>query len=219
MAFKREPGDDVKTPQPEFLTARERTIVFTSVRIFVKGVVPHLPALAKYGAVAVGFLAMLLQHWAGKIETDKRIKDVAGESEATTKRAYKGLAKPTRDLAAEVAALEARLTAAEATNKAQSALIVAREKDIVIEGRPVRAPRRRVDPGLVKAVQANAAKDSKELAARKAKPAPVITPIPLELPPAPPVAEVPKPATPTAPSAPTVPEWFAPPAKPAEATP
>lgn len=177
---------DDPTPPGAIITDREVMIVRRGVRVAVKGFMPFVPKIAASAGPALAVLLLAAaQHWAGRAETDKKIQDVAGESEKTTARAYKKLAKPAREISAELADAMKRIDALEATSKAQSALIVAREHDIVIEGRPAKAPRRRVDPGLVKAVQANAVKDSKELAARKAKPAPAITPIPLELPPAP----------------------------------
>ncbi len=226
MAFKREPGDDVKTPLPaenEFareektpadviFTAKDVTIFRRGARVAVKGFMPFVPKLSLAAGPALGVLLLgMFSHWSSK--ADKQIK----ESTETTERAYTAATDPLRKLAARVETYEARLTAAEATNAAQGALLVAQERDFVIKGSPTKAiRRRRVDPGLVKVVAANAAKDSKELAARKAKPAPKIALPPLQIPPPPPpkdaqptpAPEVPKPVTPPAPSAPTVPEWF-----------
>ena len=178
-----------KTPARALWTNGERRIVLAFIRTSIKTTVPYLPRLATViGPALVGFILTTAQHWKGKAETEEKVEEARVEAKETTKRAYRGLAKPTRDLAAELAALDARVTATEATQKAQSALLVARERDFVIEGRPALAQRRRVDAGLVQAVKANAAKDSKELASRKSKPAPAVAPPPLELPPAPPKA-------------------------------
>jgi hypothetical protein len=170
-----------KTPAGVIITAKEVTIFRRGARTVVKGFMPWVPKIAIAAGPALGVLLLgMFQHWSSK--ADERIH----ESSAKTERAYKAATAPQRDLAVEIEKLQKRLTAAEATNEAQSALIVARERDFVVEGRPAKvAKRRRVDPGLVKAVQANAAKDAKELAARTAKPAPKIALPPAEIPPAP----------------------------------
>jgi hypothetical protein len=183
---------DQKTPPAVLITRSEKGVVRRAVRTLVKALVPHLPAIAKFGGpAAVGFILTTAHTWKEKIETRKQVEQKAAEvskqATETTRRAYKGLAKPANKAIDELAALSARVASVEATNKAQSALIVELEKDFVVTGKPaaVRAAHR-IDAGLVKAVKENAAKDSKELAARTKKPVPIIAPIPLELPAAPP---------------------------------
>jgi hypothetical protein len=178
---------DERTPPAVLITTAEKGVVRGAVRTFVKALVPHLPAIAKFGGpAAVTFMLTTAHTWADKAETDKKVAEASQQADATTRRAYKGLAKPAREISGELAAALKRIDALEATQKAQSALIVARERDFVVEGRPaMKSQRRRVDAGLIKTVKENAAKDSKELAARKRRPAPAITPIPLELPPPP----------------------------------
>lgn len=178
---------DENTPPAVLITHSERGVVRRAVRTFVKTLVPHLPAIAKFGGpAAVGFMLTTAHTWSEKIQTEKKVADVSKEAEATTKRAYKGLAKPAREISGELAAALKRIDALEAAQVKQSALIVARERDFVVEGRPASKAARRVDAGLVKVVKDTAAAAAKELAARKAKPAHAITPIPLELPPPPP---------------------------------
>jgi hypothetical protein len=175
-----------KTPPNTLLSKKDKAIVWASLRIVIKPVVPLLPKIAVAAGPALAALVLAVLHsQSGKADTDKKVDQVEVEAEATTKRAYKKLATPTRDLVKELAALEARVTAAEATSKAQSAVIESMGRDFVVEGQPAAARRKRVDAGLVKAVRENAARDSKELALRKAKPAPVIAAPPPELPPAP----------------------------------
>jgi hypothetical protein len=162
----------------------------TFTRAFASGAKPVLLTNAKLiGGLAALALMSTLQHCAGKADTDKKVEEkaaeVSKEATETTKRAYRDLAKPTNATSAELTAALARITALEVATKAQSAVIAARERDFVVEGRPATARAKRVDKGLVDAVRANAAKNSKELAARAAKPLPVLKPIPLELPPAP----------------------------------
>lgn len=174
-----------KTPPAVTITTAKRRVVRRAVRTFVRAfgraLAPHLPAIAKYaGPAAVGFILTTAHTWSEKRETNKKV----AAAEGATKQAYKVLAKPTVEMSAELPAVVKRLEAIEKTQRAQSAVIAA-EHDFVIEGHPAtKAQRKRVDAGLVKVVKDNAAKDAKELAARKAKPAPAITPIPLELPPA-----------------------------------
>ncbi len=212
MAFKLEPGADQKTPPAEviqrptesppgdvFFTAQEVTTVKRSVRIFAKGFVPFLPKIAASAGPAVAVLILAtIQHCVGKAEVEQKVDD----AKETTERAYTAATDPQYEVAAEVKALEARVTAAEATNAAQSALLVAQERDFVIKGSPAKAARRRrVDPVLVKAVQANAVKDSKELAERSAKPSPEIALPPLKIPPPPPPKDAqPAAATPSPPA-------------------
>ena len=120
-------------------------------------------------------------------ETAKKVDHVEAEvsqektkTEAADVRTWQDLAAQANKLGAAIEAMDARLAAIEKTQKAQSAVIVAREKDFVVEGRPAR----RIDPGLVKAVRENAVKNASELAARVKRPAAVIKPLPL-VPPAP----------------------------------
>lgn len=143
--------------------------------------------------LAGGAYAHLRHH-----ETAKKVDDVEAEVSKEKRDAkeagassWKKLAEQANQLAAVIKAQDARLAAIETTQKAQSAVIVAREKDFVVEGRPAR----KIDPGLVKAVRENAVKNASELAARVKKPALAIKPLPLE-PPAPP---------PKAPAAPQTP--------------
>jgi hypothetical protein len=178
---------DQKTPPAVLITRSEKGVVRRAVRTLVKALVPHLPAIAKFGGpAAVGFILTTAHTWKEKIETQRQIKQKAAEVEKmatkTTAEAYKGLAVPASQLQMLAESCEKRLTAVEATQKAQSAVIVARERDFVVEGRPATARARRVDKVLVDAVKANAAKNGRELEARKAKPLPVLKPIPLELP-------------------------------------
>ncbi len=195
-----------KTPAGALITEGERKIVFIAIRAFVKGAVPHAPAIAKYGVVVVGALAMLLQHWAGRI-TDQKVDAVKVEAQATTDRAFKGVVKPANKITVALNQALERIAKLEATTAAQSALIDAREKEFTIEGRPARARKRRVDAELVKVVRDNAAKDSKDLAARQAHPGPLLKPIPLEIPPKPTetAATAPAVVAPVAPAPPTPP--------------
>lgn len=172
------PVDDAdrKTPPGVIITADEKVIVIGAVRTFAKPIIPLLPKLAAYcGPALVVWLASILHAQSVKKDTDKQVKEV----EETTDRAYKAVAAPAKQnddaLAAALAALVKRMDAAEATQKAQGALILARPTPAL----------RRIDRALLKAVKDNAAKDSRELAARKPKVAPAITPIPLTIPPAP----------------------------------
>lgn len=216
-----------KTPPRTLVTEREERIVRTSTREFIKGAVPHLPALAKggvlaikYGAIVVGALAVVLQAWAGQI-TAKKVDVVQVEAQATADRAFKGAIEPTNETRVALNQALERIAKLEATTAAQSALLVARDKEFTIEGRPGPRTRRRVDAGLVKVVKDNAAKDSKDLAARTAKPAPKLEPVSLEIPPAPPengqgVAKPPTPTTPPAQKAEPPPTA---PVKPTDSTP
>jgi hypothetical protein len=178
--------DDEKTPAGVLVTPKERGIIVESLRSIIKAVVPFLPKIAASAGPALVVWLLALVHASGvKDDTDKEVKEV----KATTARAYKAVADPAKKnddaLAAALAALVKRMDATEATQKAQSALILAREGDIVIQGRPARKLRR-VDRALVKAVKDNAAKDSKELETRKPKVAPAIVQIPADIPPPPP---------------------------------
>jgi hypothetical protein len=181
---------DERTPPAVLITTAERGVVRRAVRAFVRELVPHLPAIAKFGGpAAVTFMLTTAHTWSEKAETNRKV----AAAEVATKQAYKVLAKPTVEISAELPAVVKRLEAIEKTQRAQSAVIAA-EHDFVIEGRPAtKAQRRRVDAGLVKVVKDNAARDAKELAVRKTKPAPAITPIPLELPPMPTTAPPPLP--------------------------
>ncbi len=164
---------DEKTPVGQLITDREATIVRGSVRSIVKVVVPFLPKIAAAAGPALVVWLLAIVHAEGvKVDTDKQVK----KAEATTERAYTAVAEPAKKndeaLAAALAAVTKRLDAMEAVQKAQSAAI------------PPRA-RRKVDRELAKEPP------------RKQRTAPVITPIPLEIPkpPDPTVAPV-KPADP-----------------------
>lgn len=115
-------------------------------------------------------------------KVDEKAAEVTQETESAVRLRWKSLAEDVNKLGPVIKAMDDRLAAIEKTQKAQSAVIVA--QDFVVEGRP--APRRRIDPGLVRAVKENAAKNATELAARVRRPAPIIKPIPLEPPPLPP---------------------------------
>lgn len=168
---------DRKTPPGVIITDEEKVIVTDSARTVAKFVVPFLPKIAASAGPALVVWLLAIVHASGvKDDTDKKVKEV----EETTDRAYKAVAAPAKQnddaLAAALAALVKRMDAAEATQKAQGALILARPAPAL----------RRIDRALLKAVKDNAAKDSRELAARKPKVAPAITPIPLTIPPPPP---------------------------------
>lgn len=124
-------------------------------------------------------------------QVEESVKEVSTTAEATSRARWKKLAAPAIQMKTALEALSDRLAAVEKTQAAQSTLLVAREHDFVVEGRPAPAARR-VQPALVKAVRENAVKDAKELAARAKHPTPAIAPIPLE-PPPPTVAPTPKP--------------------------
>ena len=178
-------GDERMTPPTPTPVHRRRRDDEGFRRFLERGLWPLMTLLA-------GGLYTSIQH--GRVED--KVSKVSEESTEVTKAAYQGLANPAKDMRAALKAALARIDSLEKTQAAQSALIIANNKDFVIEGRPAApAKRRRVDAALVQAVRENAVKDAKELAARAKHPAPVIAPIPLE-PPAPQPATAPKPPAP-----------------------
>ncbi len=211
-----------KTPADVLVSERQKTIIRTSTREFIKGAVPHLPALARHGVVivksgviVVGALAVILQAWAGRI-TAKKVDSVQKEAQATTDRAFTAVVDPANKITDALNDALQRIKALETTAAAQSAVI----DGFTVVGHPARV-RRRVDPGLVKVVRDNAARNLKELAARDAKPVPVLKKIDPEIPPAPPengqeVQKAPTPATPPAQKAEPPPTA---PVKPTDSTP
>ncbi len=149
---------DEKTPANAIFSDKDKTIIRGSLREIVKAVVPFLPKIAAAAGPALVVWLLAIVHAEGvKVDTDKQVK----KAEATTERAYTAVAEPAKKndeaLAAALAAVTRRLDAMEAVQKAQSAAI------------PPRA-RRKVDRELAKELP------------RKPKAAPVITPIPLEIP-------------------------------------
>jgi hypothetical protein len=151
-------------------------------RAFASGAKPVLLGNAKImGGAAALLLISIVQHWSGKADTEKVEKKV-DEATKTTDDGFKAVVPRSNEISDQLSKALARIEALEVTTKAQSALIVARERDFVVEGKPAPKRARRVDRGLVEAVRANAVKDSKELEARKAKPVPVLKPLsPIEL--------------------------------------
>lgn len=157
------------------------------------------PLLTTLGMLAIariqhGVTTSAVDEKTDKVKTEVKA-EVKAEAKATAKTEAKtetasvvggvwsGLADPLNKLQTRVEACEARLIAVEKTQKAQSAIEVALAHDFVVEGHP--AALRRIDAGLVKDVKANAAKNSKELEARRKKPVPALKPLPLLLPVAP----------------------------------
>jgi len=127
-------------------------------------------------------------------KVDEKAAEVTKETESAVRLRWMSLAEDVNKMGPVIKAMDDRLAAIEKTQKAQSAVIVA--QDFVVEGRPAR---RRIDPGLVKAVKENAAKNAAELAARVKRPAAIIKPIPLEPPPLPPKNQEAPPAPPPKP--------------------
>jgi len=124
-----------------------------------------------------------------KAQTEGKVVEAKAKADTARVTDYNDLARKWNVTAT---ALQAELADVRATQKAQSALLAARERDFVVEGRP--APRR-VDAGIVKIVRDNAAKSAADVARAKHA-APAIAPIPLKPPPPPPPP--PAPAAPQA---------------------
>jgi hypothetical protein len=154
------------------------------------------------GVLVCGIVGTHYQHkevTAKVTETKQQVDQIAKDRGVATKAEWQAVAAPVNQNADVLKALGDRLTSIEKTQASQSALIAAMEKDFIVEGHPA-ANRKRIDPALVQAVRANAVKDSKELAARAAKPRLAVAKLPLE-PPKPPVIVGPPDPPPAPPAA------------------
>ena len=152
--------DPDKTPPGTIITQQEVTIVRRSARTFVKGVVPHLPALARYSAPALGFVLLVAQHWYGKADTEHKVK-VGYETLAPNTVSPGEIAEIKRALAqlADSVALQARLALASRPgfdDKGKPEAPAAEAKKQRGRARPVAPP---ADPAIVKKVQEDAAKN------------------------------------------------------------
>ncbi len=153
------------TPADVLLTRAERGTVARAVRLFIKGIVPALPAVAKSAGPALVALALATtQHCAGKDDTDRKISSAEQKTTATLET----LAPATNEHADELVALKEAIKAIQVTQKEQGLLLLASRPGFTASGKPDASPRTRrpkVDPMLVKKVQANA---TANLAAGKA---------------------------------------------------
>ena len=187
--MKTEFDDAPKTPPGTIITLEEVTIVRSSARTFVKGVVPHLPMLAKYSAPALGFVLLVAQHWYGKAETEHRV-DVG----------YGTLAPASIEQAKEIKELKAAVAQLADSVAVQARLALASRPGFDDKGKPettaAATTRKRrgpshvappADPTIVKKVQEDAAKNQ-ALKARLVVESPAQVVVPAKLP-----AEVPKP--------------------------
>lgn len=155
------PREEAAPPAP-LLTPIEQGIVKDSVRTFVKGIVPHLPALAKFGGPAAGFVLLFAQHWVGKAETEHKV-DVG----------YQTTADVVIHQAEEIAELKRAVAQLADSNALQARLALASRPGFDDKGKPetrvvVASHARRAahpasppaDPTLVKKVVEDAKKNA-----------------------------------------------------------